>query len=57
MKLNRTQQWIRDQDEGALIYDGLDAAVIGMGHRSGQPPTVVMLGMPGVRRSWRQVGR
>jgi hypothetical protein len=41
MKLNRTQQWIRDQDEDALIYDGLDAAVIGMGHRCGQPPTVV----------------
>jgi hypothetical protein len=41
MKLNRTQQWIRDLDEDALIYDGLDAAVIGMGHRCGQPPTVV----------------
>jgi hypothetical protein len=41
MKLNRTQQWLREQDEEAVIYDGLDGAVVGIGHRCGQPPVVV----------------
>ena len=41
MKLNRTQQWLREQDEDAVIYNGFDGAVIGVGHRCGQPPVVV----------------
>jgi hypothetical protein len=41
VKLNRTQQWIREQDDAALVFNGFDAAVIGMGYRCGQPPVVV----------------
>jgi hypothetical protein len=39
--MNRTQQWIREQDDAALVFNGFDGAVIGMGYRCGKPPVVV----------------
>jgi hypothetical protein len=38
---NHTREWIAERDDEAVMFDGLDAAVVGMGVRCGQPAIVV----------------
>jgi hypothetical protein len=38
---DHTREWIAERDDEAVMFDGLDAAVVGMGVRCGQPAIVV----------------
>lgn len=41
MRRSHEREWIADRCEDALMYDGLDAAVVGVAHRCAQPTLVV----------------
>lgn len=38
---SHTREWLAERDDEAVMFDGLDGAVVGMGVRCGQPPIVV----------------
>ena len=38
---NRIREWVAERDDEAVMFDGLDAAVLGMGVRCGEPAVVV----------------
>jgi len=39
--MNIKRDWITQKNPDALLWDGLDAAIIGIAERCGQPPTAV----------------